>query len=161
MGGLFAYLATEATTSIKRKAAIYGLMAVGGLLMIFAAGYVLNAGYTMLAFRLGATSASLIVAGGLIVLAVIVVVAGSIIGKRPARSAKVAIQSSPFSHPPRRAPYSRQRIVAVGAGAAGALSAAVLLARFPGLRNLLRGKPGSEPVSAANASPEPRGSRRV
>jgi hypothetical protein len=45
MGGLFAYLAAEAITAIKRKATVYGLMAIGGLLMIFAAGHLLNAGY--------------------------------------------------------------------------------------------------------------------
>jgi hypothetical protein len=50
MGGLFAYLAAEAITAIKRKATVYGLMAIGGLLMIFAAGHLLNAGYMMLRF---------------------------------------------------------------------------------------------------------------
>ena len=140
MGGLFAYLAAEAITAIKRKATVYGLMAIGGLLLIFSAGYVLNAGYTMLSFRLGATPASLIVAGGLLALAAILVVAATILAKRPVSSSKLAQQSSPYSPAPYRAPYSRQRIMAVGAGAAGAISAAALLVRFKVIRNLLRCK---------------------
>ena len=140
MGGLFAYLAAEAITAIKRKATVYGLMAIGGLLVIFAAGYGLNAAFTMLAFRLGATTASLIVAGGLLALAVISAVAATILARRPVSSSKIAKQSSPYSHAPYRAPYSRQRVMAIGAGAAGAISAAALLVRFKVIRNLLRSK---------------------
>jgi hypothetical protein len=140
MGGLFAYLAAEAITAIKRKATVYGLMAIGGLLMIFAAGHLLNAGYMMLAFRLGATPASLIVAGGLLALAVILVVAATILARRPVSASNLAQKSSPFSHAPFRAAYSRQRIMAAGAGAAGAMSAAALLMRFKAIRNLLRSK---------------------
>jgi hypothetical protein len=138
MGGLFAYLAAEATTAIKRKATVYGLMAVGGLLLIFAGGYLLNAGYMMLAFRLGPTTASLIIAGGLLAMAVLSVVAATVLAKQPVFSAKSADKASPFSHAPYRAPYSRKRMVAVGAGAAGAVTAAALLARFKSIRNLLR-----------------------
>jgi hypothetical protein len=140
VGGLFAYLAAEAITAIKRKATVYGLMAIGGLLLIFSAGYVLNAGYTMLSFRLGATPASLIVAGGLLALAAVLVVAATILARRPVPSSKLAQKSSPFSHAPYRGPYSRQRLMAAGAGAAGAMSAAALLVRFKVIRNLLRSK---------------------
>jgi hypothetical protein len=104
MGGLFAYLAAEAITAIKRKATVYGLMAIGGLLMIFAAGHLLNAGYMMLAFRLGATPASLIVAGGLLALAVILVVAAIVLARRPVSASNLAQRSFPYSHAPFRAP---------------------------------------------------------
>ena len=154
MGGLFAYLAAEAITAIKRKATVYGLMAIGGLLLIFSAGYGLNAGYTMLAFRLGATTASLIVAGGLLALATISMVAATILARRPVSHSNLARQSSPYSHAPYRGPYSPQRIMAVGAAAAGAMSAAALLVRFKSLRNLMRGK-----HNKLDGSPQQRGDR--
>jgi hypothetical protein len=140
VGGLFAYLAAQAIRAIQRKATVYGLMAIGGLLVIFAAGYGLNAAFTMLAFRLGATIASLIVAGGLLALAAILVVAATILARRPVFSPTLAERSSPYSHAPYRAPYSRQRATAMGAGAAGAISAAVLVVRSKSMRNVLRGK---------------------
>jgi hypothetical protein len=38
VGALIAYLAAEATAALKRKALTYGLMAIGGVFTIFAAG---------------------------------------------------------------------------------------------------------------------------
>jgi hypothetical protein len=100
MGGLFANLAAEAITALKRKATVYALMAIGGLLLIFSAGYGLNAGYTMLAFRLGATTASLIVAGGLLALAAISMVAATVLARRPVSHSNLAQHSSPTATRP-------------------------------------------------------------
>ena len=69
MGGPVAYLALQISASLKRITTIYGLMAFGGLVTIFAAGYALDAVRTKLMFQFGGVLASLIVAGGLIVLA--------------------------------------------------------------------------------------------
>jgi hypothetical protein len=62
LGALFAYLTVELVGAIKRKAVIYGLMAMGALIAIFAIGYALDAGHSFLAFRLGPIAASLIIA---------------------------------------------------------------------------------------------------
>ena len=83
MGGLFAYLAVQATASLKRKATIYALMALSGLIVIFAMGYALNAGYVALMFRYGATVASLLIAVGLLLTAAGCLIAARIVGNRP------------------------------------------------------------------------------
>jgi regulator of protease activity HflC (stomatin/prohibitin superfamily) len=140
MGGLFAYLAVEATTALKRKATIYGLIAVAALIALFAAGYAVDAGYTVLMFRYGPLKASLIVAGALLVLAIIMLIAARVIADGPAKSATVPVRSSPFSTAPAHLPYSRKRLVAVMAGLAGAGSTALALAKSRTLRNLLRGR---------------------
>ena len=139
MGALVAYLAAQATAALKRKALIYGLMAIGGLLTIFAAGYALNAGHTVLMFRYGSVTASLIVAGGLLAVAVSCVVAAKVIARRALISAPSKL-ASPYSAAPYRLPYSKQSMIAVAAALAGATSAGVALIRFKRLRLLLRGK---------------------
>lgn len=139
MGGLFAYLAAEATTALKRRATVYGLMAVGGLILLFAAGYVLNAGYMLLVFRMGSTAASLIVACGLLISALACVTAGIVVqwrSMRPRSSGTLA--SSPYSYAPHRRPYTSKRVVAVTIVAAGAMSAGFVLLNSEVLRNILR-----------------------
>lgn len=138
MGGLFAYLAVEATAAIKRKATIYGLIAVAALIGLFALGYAVDAVYTVLTFRYGPLKASLVVAGALLFLAVITLIAARVIADRPTRTVVAADRSSPFSHAPVHLPYSRKRMVAVLAGLAGAGTTALALAKSRTLRNLLR-----------------------
>ncbi|AMJ61948.1 tryptophan-rich sensory protein [Bosea sp. PAMC 26642] len=137
MGGLLAYLAAQAIAAIKRKTLVYGLMSAGGLITIFAAGYALNAAYTMLMFRYGATASSLIVTGALLTVAIGCIVAARIIARRPhvPAAARTAPNRAPFPRP-----YSRQRLIALAAGLAGAASTGVALVKFPSLRTLLRGR---------------------
>ena len=139
MGALVAYLAAQATVALKRKALIYGLMAIGGLLAVFAAGYALNAGYTMLMFRDGSVTASLIVAGGLLAVAIGCVVAAKVIARRPLISAPSKL-ASPYSAASYPLPYSKQSMIAVAAAVAGAAASAAALIKFRGRRTRLRGK---------------------
>jgi hypothetical protein len=121
MGGLIGYLTAEATNAIKRTATVYGLMALSGLMAIFAAGYALTAFYAWLMFRYGPITASLIIAGGLLSVAVALIFAARFIAshwKGP---------NDPNVH----APYpsqKRARKMAVGAGASGAVTAAAVAA---------------------------------
>lgn len=138
MGGLFAYLAAEAVTAAKRKATTYGILVAGGALFFFAAAYALDAAYVWIALRQGPIAASLIVAGVLLALAIIMVIAARVAarGGRPAE--QIAARASPYSHAPFRRPYSGRRVVAVMAALAGAGSAAAALAKFKSLRTALK-----------------------
>lgn len=127
MGGLFAYLVAEATTALKRKAIVYGLMSLVGLLVIFAAGYVLNAAYAWLLFRYGPIAASLTIAGGLLVLAIVAIGAARIIAGRPNRPAQFISRSSPSTAGPYRS-RGKRRSMALAAGASGAVTAATAAA---------------------------------
>jgi branched-subunit amino acid ABC-type transport system permease component len=140
MGGLFAYLAVEATAALKRKATIYGLIAVAALIGLFAAGYAVDAVYTVLMFRYGPLKASLFVAGALLFLALIALIAARVIADRRPTPVVPSHLSSPYSHPPVHLPYSRKRMVAILAGLAGAGTTALALAKSRTLRNLLRGR---------------------
>lgn len=140
MGALIAYLAAEATAALKRKALIYGLTAIGAVMAVFAAGYALDAGHSALLLRYGSVAASLIIAGGLLAIAIGCGVAAKVIAGRP-RIAATSKLASPFVLAPHPAPYSKQRLIAVAAGLAGAASATAALIKFKGLRTLLRGRP--------------------
>jgi hypothetical protein len=128
---LVAYLAAQVTAALKRKALIYGLMAIGGLMTVFAAGYALNAGHAGLMFRYGSVTTRLIVAGCLLVMAIGCVVGAKVIAGRP-RSAPPWRLAAPYSSARYGAPYSRQSFVAVAAGSARAASAAAALIKFNG-----------------------------
>lgn len=69
IGAGFAYLMAQVKSFVQRQALIYGLMAAAGLLFLFSAGYGLEAVRGMLMIRVGGVYASLIVGGGLLVLA--------------------------------------------------------------------------------------------
>ncbi|WP_156410462.1 hypothetical protein [Bosea sp. Root381] len=130
------------TAAIKRLAAVYGLLALAGLLTIFAAGYALNAGYTMLVFRFGAVIASLIMTGSLVAAAIVCLVASRVIASRPGQTVeKLSTPASPYSAPPLRLSYSRQSTTAAASGIAGVATVIVVLKLFPGLRARLKGKP--------------------
>ena len=139
MGGLLAYIAAEATTALKRKAIVYGLMAVAGLIVLFAAGYAVNAAYMVLVFRVGAVTASLIVAAGLLVLAAALIITGVVMSRRPLHAAVSTGKASPYAAAPYQPPYSKKRVLAVAAALAGALSTSVALIKSKRLRDLLRG----------------------
>lgn len=141
MGALFAIAAARATAAVKHQATVYGLMALAALIIVFAAGYALNAGYTMLMFRFGAVTASLIIMGCLMAAAVVCLIASRVIANRPSKTAEQLTKlASPYSAPPVRIPYSREALTAMGAGVAGAASVAVILSLFPSLRDRMRGR---------------------
>ena len=73
VGAGFSYLVEQIKSFISRQALIYGLMAVAGLILIFAAGYGLDAVREMLMIRVGGVYASLIVGGGLVLVALLLV----------------------------------------------------------------------------------------
>lgn len=123
MGGLFAYLVAEATTALKRKAIVYGLMGLGGLLVILAGGYVMNAVHAWLLFRYGTIAASLIIAGFLLLSAVASVGAARIIARRPNNPAKLVGRSTSYHSEPYRS-LRQRRLRALAAGASGAVTAA-------------------------------------
>ncbi|WP_147283752.1 hypothetical protein [Bosea caraganae] len=127
MGGLFAYLMAEATTALKRKAIVYGLISFSGLLVIFAGRYVLNAAYAWLLFRYGPTAASLTIAGGMLVLAIVAIGAARIIAGRPNRPAQFVSRSAPSTAGPYRS-RGKRRSMALAAGASGAVTAAAAAA---------------------------------
>lgn len=127
MGGLLAYLVVEATTALKRKAIVYGLMGFGGLIVIFAAGDVLNAVHAWLLFRYGPIAASLSVAGGLLVPAIVAIGAARIIAGRPNRPAQFISRSGRHTAGPYRS-RGKRRSMAMAAGASGAVTAAAAAA---------------------------------
>ncbi|WP_146170091.1 hypothetical protein [Bosea sp. 124] len=137
MGGLLAYVSLQATTALKRYAIVYGLWAFGCLIVVFAAGYGLDAFRTWLMFRYGAVLASLIVAGGLIA------VAGCLFGVAMVIKRRQPSSASQSTSAPRGLPYSKSyspaSMLAAGAAAAGALTAAVIVARSRLVRAILPG----------------------
>ncbi len=140
MGGLVAYLALQISASLKRITIIYGLMAFGGLVTIFAAGYALDAVRTKLMFQYGGVLASLIVAGGLIVLAGCVAgTAIAIMNRAPALTRKTASPARSLPYPKSSAPSS---LTAAAAAAAGALTAAIIIARSRAVRAFMAKHPG-------------------
>ena len=139
MGGPVAYLALQISASFKRITTIYGLMAFGGLVTIFAAGNALDAVRSQLMFQYGAVLASLIVAGGLI--AVAGCVAGTaivIMNRAPASTRQTASPARSLPYPKSYAPAS----LAAAAAAAGALTAAVITARSRSVRAFMARHPG-------------------
>ena len=88
LGAAFGYLTLQVSSFIKRQATLIGLMAGAGLIAIFAAGYGLDALRAWLALRIGGVYASLAIAGGLLLLALLCIVAAVIL-KRSARAPSV------------------------------------------------------------------------
>lgn len=128
MGALLAYFTAHATAAIKRVALSHGLLAVAALITIFALGYAIDAGHTVLALRFGRVTASLIVAAVFLGVAIGCGVTAYFISRRP--RARASSASSPYSHPPYPNPYSGQFLIGVGTGLAGLISLAALLIRF-------------------------------
>ncbi len=126
--------------SIKRKAVIFGLMAMGALIALFAIGYALDAGHTLLAFRLGPIYASLIIAALLLTAAGASVGAALFIGRQRAPQAKAPDRASQYSHAPYRAIYPPKRTVALVALGAGAFTTATAIVGITPLRRLISGK---------------------
>lgn len=95
MGGLVAQFVSAATAAIKRQVIAYGLWVVSGLFVIFAAGYALNALHASLMFRWGSITASLAVAGGLLLCSIGLVIAGYLLSRTRSPSLYQRLQASP------------------------------------------------------------------
>lgn len=127
VGAGFSYLVEQIKSFISRQALIYGLMAVAGLILIFAAGYGLDAVREMLMIRVGGVYASLIVGGGLVLVALILV--GSALYLRRASSTKAVIIKASSALPELPAiPAVSDSSMLVG-GAVTGLVAGLLVAR--------------------------------
>lgn len=81
-GGLTALLASEVSGVVRRNLTVYGLLAVAAGVMIAAIGYALAALHTWLALNYGPIAASLWIAAGLFVLAMILALSAMIVKRR-------------------------------------------------------------------------------
>lgn len=132
MGGLVAQFVSAATATIKRRAIAYALWVASGLLLIFAAGYALNALHASLMFRWGSIAASLAVAGGLLFCALGLAVAGYILSRTGARSISERLAASP--EVTRITKYLSRPKRGLAPAAAGALAGAVTVVTLAFLR---------------------------
>lgn len=146
MGPLVVGLIAPLIASLKRSLTAFVLMAVGGLVIIFSAGYALDAAYSLLMFRYGGVAASLIIAVGLLLASLVSVGVTLYLRSRPASMTPVS-KSSPNSYPPVRALISRKSRIAIAAAVAGALSAATAIALSGRLRSFVAGE--AAPASAS------------
>ena len=71
LGGIGAFIASEISGAVRRNVIVYGLMGFAALLLLCAGGYTLSALHTVLALRYGTAEASLFIAGGLLLAALI------------------------------------------------------------------------------------------
>lgn len=134
MAGLFAQVTAPVVAALRRQAIVYGLISLGGLVVIFAMGYGLDAGRTLLMFRYGPVWASLIVAGILLAIAVAAAGAAMLIRSRRPRPAS---PSPPRSVARERQPYSAAAMAAAGATTAAVVTAIVVLVRSRTGRTLM------------------------
>lgn len=133
MGSLLTQIAATVTAAIKRRVMIYGLWGASGLLVMFAAGYALNAVYTFLMFRWGGITASIAVAGGLLLGAAALALVGHFISMMPQRSAYQSLKASPaISRTTKRltGPGARRAAASAGAGALAGAGAVFTLAKL-------------------------------
>ncbi len=108
-GGLGSFIASEITGTVKRNVTVYGLFGLAGLLFVCAAGYALSALHSVLEIHYGPVAASLWIAGGLALTAVV--------------AASVALFVKNRRRPPRP-------VAATAAFAAAPLAARVLTSRM-------------------------------
>ena len=128
MGGLIETITAPVLAAIRRRAVIYGLMSLGGLIVVFAAGYGLDAVRTVLMFRYGAIWASLIVAGMLVVIAVGLFGIALFIKTRRTRPA-AARASDPATTTFAAPPYSSLQMATAGAATASVVTAVVVIVK--------------------------------
>lgn len=89
-GGLGSFIASEISGTVRRNATVIGLFAFAALLLLCAGGYALDAAHTLLTARYGAVAASLWVAGGLVLAALIAFCVGLFVRNRPRQPRPVA-----------------------------------------------------------------------
>ena len=153
MRRLLTPLAETAKAAVRRRLVIYGLWSAGGLLVLFAAGYALDALYTFLMLRWGGVAASLAIAAGLFLGAVAAVMAGYLISRTPSEPIIDRLQDSLKRSPTAKRLRSKRLMApAIGGAFAGALAAMatlVMLRRAPPVRSKFAEagrKPGANSV---------------
>jgi peptidoglycan/LPS O-acetylase OafA/YrhL len=100
LGGIGAFLASEISGAVRRNVIVYALFGIAALLVLCAGGYALSALHTVLALRYGTAEASLIIAGGLLVAALLAFGLGLYVKnrRRPARPlAATALVAAPLA----------------------------------------------------------------
>lgn len=108
------YVTTTISGVVKRTATIAGLYVVAALMVVCAAGYGLNALYSSLAYSKGAVAASLWIAGGLAIVAVICAGVAYYLGKKPRPSPPVPWARAALLTAPTMAKLSRSpRVVQI------------------------------------------------
>lgn len=100
LGGLGSFIASEISGSVRRNLVVYGLFGLAALLLLCAGGYALNALHTLLELRYGAIAASLWIAGGLFLAALLAFSIGLIVKSRrrpPRPAATAALAAAPLA----------------------------------------------------------------
>lgn len=100
LGGIGAFLASEVSGAVRRNVIVYALFGLATLLLLCAGGYALSALHTVLALRYGTAEASLFIAGGLLVAALLAFGLGLYFKnrRRPARPlAATALVAAPLA----------------------------------------------------------------
>lgn len=126
MNSLVGLVMARIKAALTRTFTVYGLLAGGCLILVFAAGYALDAGRSALAFRYGPVIASLLIACGLLVAAGLMVSIGWKLRRRPRPITTVLDKASPFSNPPYPSPYSGRRLGALASAGMGAACAGLI-----------------------------------
>ncbi len=99
-GGIGSFISSEVSGVVRRNVTVYGLFGLAALLMLCAGGYALNALHTVLALRYGAVAASLWIAGGLFLSALLALGMALIVKNRrrpPRPAATAALAAAPLA----------------------------------------------------------------
>lgn len=144
MGSLIATLVAPLAAAIKQKVIAYALMVCAVLLVVFATAYTLDAAHSWLAFRYGPISASLSVAGALLVTAGVCVGFAFYIRGRPV-STLPAAKASLETYARLLRPKFSKTGVALAAAIAGGLTSFTAIASSRRLRSILSGRPSHNP----------------
>ncbi len=99
-GGIGSFISSEVSGVVRRNVIVYGLFGLAVLLMLCAGGYALNALHTVLALRYGAVAASLWIAGGLFLAALLALGMAMIVKNRrrpPRPAATAALAAAPLA----------------------------------------------------------------
>ncbi len=100
LGGIGSFIASEVSGTVRRNLVVYGLYGFAALLLFCAGGYALHALHIFLEQRHGAIAASLWIAGGLLVAALVAFIAAVIVKSRrkpPRPVAMAAVAAAPLA----------------------------------------------------------------
>lgn len=99
-GGIGSFITSEVSGVVRRNVTVYGLFGLAALLMLCAGGYALNALHTVLVLRYGAVAASLWIAAGLFLAALLALGMALIVKNRrrpPRPAATAALAAAPLA----------------------------------------------------------------
>lgn len=118
-GALGTYVASEVSGVVKRNVTVLALYGLAGLLMVCALGYGLSALHSYIAFSQGVVAASLWIAGGLFLFALVSIGLASYVKNKPRPSrplpmAQTAMMAAPFAAKFAKSKNMNWRTAAVG-----------------------------------------------